>query len=468
MAITDLYLPPRLFEEIGVTKAAKANVDAAEIGSTGLLHYGGVLNEELLPSLRSDRFLRLGVEMLDNDPIVGGLMLAIDNLVRRVSWEFEPADDTPEAARWAEFMDTVIGDMSSSWADTVSSIFSFVPFGWSYHEVVLKQRQGDQSGDGSPTAAASSKYDDRLVGWRKLPIRAQESRTRWKLDDNGGVQGMYQVINYSDERFIPIERALLFRVGSRKESPEPLGILRAMYRSWWFKRRFEELEGVGIERDLAGLPIGEVPADYLSANASPEQKATVTAVKALVTSVRRNSEEGVVWPRAFDERGNKLYELSLLQGSGKRQLDIDAAIARKNMEIAICGLADWLLLGHESVGSKALGTTKVDMFTTALETWTQGMADVITTHATPRLLRLNGVSRDLVPVLRPGRVSQVDIEMFSVAISNLVKTGSMAVDGPLEDWVRSTVGAPAREETIPGMENPDTPDAPTDPTQLKE
>lgn len=445
MALPELYLPPSYFE--GVTKAAPP-ADTSEVGSTGLAHYGGVLVEEMLPSLQGARGTKVFVEMADNDPIMGGVLLAIDNLLRRVTWTWNPASDNSEARRWAEFMESVIHDMSASWADTMSSVFSFVPFGWSYHEIVLKRRNGQQPD--TPGAAASSRYTDNLVGWRKLPIRAQETRDRWEMDPNGGVQGMWQNVNYTERRLIPIQRALLFRAGSRKDSPEPKGILRNAYRPWWFKRRFEELEGIGIERDLAGLPVGEVPAEFLASTATAEQKRTVDAVRTLITNVRRNAQEGVVWPRSVDEHGHEMYKLSLLHSDGKRQLDIDKAVGRKNMEMAVTALADWVLLGHEAVGSKALGSTKVDMFTTACETWTQAAAGVINAHAAPRLLALNGVGRDLVPELVPGRVSQVDIEMFCNALGTLVKNAVVTSDPALEDWVRETVGAPPREEATPG------------------
>lgn len=461
MPPTDLYLPRAVLEELGATNGngtphlvskAVGSVDVAEVGGTGLQHYGGVLNEEYLPSLMGDRYLRVALEMV-HDPILGGVLMAIDNLLRRVSWEFQPADDSGEAARWAEFMNEAMDDMSASWADTISSVFSFVPFGWSYHEIVYKRRQGPQEDTGAPNAPASSKFSDGLVGWRKLPIRSQESRRRWEIDPNGGIQGMWQEVTQGNlgtsEVLIPIRKGLLFRVGSRKDSPEPFGVLRTAYRPWWFKRRFEELEGIGIERDLAGVPIGGVPAEFLAQDADAKQKASVAAFREIVTNLRRNSSEGVVWPRAYDANGNPLFTLELLSATGKRQLSIEDAIGRKNMEMAISSLADWLLLGHEAVGSKALGSSKIDLFTTAMETWTNAVGDIFDAHATPRLLRLNGVGRDLAPHLQPGRVSQVDVEMFANAIGKLVQTMAITPDGPLEDWVRATVGAPAREEVDP-------------------
>ena len=70
---------------------------------------------------------------------------------------------------------------------------------------------------------------------------------------------------------IPIDKALLFRTKSRKDNPEGRSILRNAYRSWYFKRRIQEVEGIGIERDLAGLPVMYAPADLDIWNPDDEQ-----------------------------------------------------------------------------------------------------------------------------------------------------------------------------------------------------
>ena len=41
---------------------------------------------------------------------------------------------------------------------------------------------------------------------------------------------------------IPISKAMLFRTESAKDNPEGRSILRNAYRSWYFKRRIQEIE----------------------------------------------------------------------------------------------------------------------------------------------------------------------------------------------------------------------------------
>lgn len=435
-----LYLPETVRKANG-----KPAVDLTEVGGTGLRHFGGVLAEEYVPALQGDKAIEVYREMSDNDPIVGGTLLAIDNLIRQVEWVFEPASPDREDQRWAQFMQSVIDDMSDSWSDTVSAIFSMLPYGWSYVEEVYKYRRGD-----SDDPRYKSDHDDGLVGWRKLPLRSQDSRVRWEFDDNGGVQGMVQMVQgqglMAGERPIPIKKAMLFRTTSAKSSPEGRSILRTAYRPWYYKRRMEEFEGIGIERDLAGLPMAWVPPSMLTNSATPEEKLALRAIQELTQRVRRNSEEGIVFPLAYDEKGHKTYDFTLLSSGSKRQFDIDTSLKRKSQEIAICTLADWLLLGHDAVGSRALASPKIDVFTTALETWTKGVGSVFDAHGTPRLLRLNGVRRPKPPKLVPAKVEQVDLNEFATVISTLLSSQAVTGDIDLEDWVRTKIGAPPRRE----------------------
>ena len=69
-----------------------------------------------------------------------------------------------QAVSYAEFVASCMQDMSQSWDDTLSSIMSFLTYGFSVHEIVYKRREGHEG-------ESSSKFNDGLIGWRKLPIR---------------------------------------------------------------------------------------------------------------------------------------------------------------------------------------------------------------------------------------------------------------------------------------------------------
>jgi len=314
-------------------------------------------------------------------------------------------------------------------------------FGFSYHEIVYKVREGDNE-----NPQRKSKFNDGRIGWRKMPIRAQETLFRWMIDEDGGIQGMVQVDPSSGgTHYIPIEKSLLIRTSSQKNNPEGRSILRNAYRSWYFKRRIEEIEAIGIERDLAGLPVAYVPPEFLSSTATAEQASVLATIQNIVTSIKRNEQEGIVMPSMYDDQGHKVFDLVLLSSGGSRQFDTDKIIQRYDQRIAMSILSDFILLGSDRVGSYALGTSKMDLWSMAVDSIAKNIAEVINQHAIPRLLKLNGMDIARAPYLTYGEVSHVDLNEIAGFVGNLVQTGAIVPDPKLEEYLRDLAGLPPAE-----------------------
>lgn len=382
--------------------------------------------------------------MRDNDPIAGAILFAVDMLVRAVEWRSLPAEETPAAEKWSTHLDECLHDMSDGLDSTLSSILSMLPFGFSVHEIVYKERLGENVDE----PEKHSKYDDGLIGWRKFAIRGQDTIQRWLFDEHGGIQGIAQAGPPDwKERQIPIQKLLLFRPSAYKNNPEGRSILRNAYRPWYFKKRIENIEGIGIERDLAGIPIGWVPPEWLDENATDEQKATVAAIEKIVKNIKRDEQEGIIFPLQMDEKGHKLFDLTLLTTGGKRQFNTDAIIGRYDQRIALTVLADFILLGHEKVGSFNLGVTKVDLFSAALGAWLDAIAEVVNMHAIPRLMRLNGCPPELYPRLEHADVQRIDLEVLGTFIEKLAKAGApLFPDQGLENHLRLLANLPEQTD----------------------
>ena len=205
-----------------------------EVGSTGLPTHSGKIFEEFLPELKGKRAFKAYREMRDNDSTVGAILFAVDMLIRQVEWTMVPASETPLDQEFADFMWSVLNDMSTTWEDTLSEILSMLVFGFSAHEIVYKRRLGED-------AEVRSKFDDGRIGWRKLPIRAQETVDKWVFADDGGIDGFDQVAPPSYQRvFIPIEKSLLFRTSTHKGNPEGRSILRNAWRAYTLKKQIED------------------------------------------------------------------------------------------------------------------------------------------------------------------------------------------------------------------------------------
>jgi len=407
-----------------------------EMGVTGLRREGGVVRDEYLRELAGDRWLSTVREMC-NDPTVGAILFAIEMLLRRVPINVQQADDSQGARAAAQFVEECLGDMSLDWRDILAEILTMLPYGWAYMEIVYKRRGGDVD-----DPEQRSKYGDGRVGWRKWSIRGQETRDRWQFDESGGIQGMWQRLDGGKEILIPIEKAMLFRTSPRKGNPEGRSVLRTSYRAWWFKRNIESIEGIGVERDLAGLPVAKVPPSVLNA-ATDSERMQLASIKEIVTNIRRDEQEGVIWPLVYDEAGHELYQLQLLSSGGERNFDTSAIIQRYERRIAMTVLADFIMLGHEAVGSYALSATKSSMFKSALEAWLESIAGVINTHAIPRLLRLNGMDVQVAPRVQFGAVGSVDMDTVIQFVGSMAAAGMGFFPSPeLENKLRGDVGLP--------------------------
>jgi hypothetical protein len=418
-----------------------------ELGQTGLRRWGGYVDEEFLPQLRGRKSIQIYKEMSENDPMVGSLLWAIDKLIRGVTWRVDSASSSPEDQLAAQFVEECMDDMSHTWDDLVSEILSMLVYGWSWHEVVYKRRGGNVR-----NPSLRSKYDDGMIGWRKMPIRSQETLLEWEFDDDGGVQSMIQLAPPDYKKAtIPIAKSLLFRTALHKSNPEGRSILRTAYRPWYFKKRIEEIEAIGIERDLAGLPMATIPAEFLSAAPGTKEWKTAEAFKKMVRSVRRDEMEGLVIPQAYDEETqNPLYSFELLSSGGARNFNTDQIIQRYEQRILMTVLADFILVGHQDTGSYALHTDKTGIFRSSLNSFAVAIANVLNRYELPRLFALNGWNLRALPEIKPSDVDAPDLTELGGFIGAMTQAGMTFFPDPeLEEFIRSAAKLPQKsEETI--------------------
>ena len=426
-----------------------------EIGRIGQYRYyspgsPSIFFEEFLPELRGIRGVQAYLEMANNDATVGAILYAIEMLMRQCEFHVEPASDSAKDKEAAEFVESCMDDMDRTWADTLSEILSFLTYGWSYHEIVYKRRVGRTS---SPIT--NSKYSDGLIGWRKLPIRSQDTLYGWEYkDDTDELLGMTQMPPPNFGLItIPIEKALHFRTRSKKDNPEGRSILRTAYRAYYFKKRLEEIEGYGIERDLAGFPVLYAPPDLPIWDDDPEMKQTLAKAESIVSSIRRDAREGLVLPGGQDG-----WKLELITAGSRRQFDTNAIIDRYDKRIATSVLADFVMLGQQQVGSFALADSKTKIFALAIGTYLDCICEVFNNQGIPRLIDINGEHFKGItdyPKMQHGDIEDTDLTAFSAFVKEMVGSGVLQPDEALEDEVRRVGNLPERMPGTPAAGSPE-------------
>lgn len=409
--------------------------DLKELGRAGLSRWGGHVNEEFLPELSGIKGVRVYQEMSDNDSTVGAILFAIKMLIRQASWSVQAAGTDKKDVEAAEFVESCLHDMTETWTNTVAEILSFLTYGWSVHEICYKRRMGRKK-----DPRLDSKFDDGLIGWLKLPIRAQESLYEWEFDSTDNLTAFIQMPapDYHIIR-IPAEKILLFRTESRKGNPEGRSILRNAYHDWFFKKRIAELEGIGIERELAGYPVLISPEGVNIW--SPENAGLLAMCNDFISNIRRDSMEGLTLPFG--------WELKLLNTGGARQIDVSEAIKRYDISISRTVLADFIFLGSSNVGSWALSSDKTALFSVAIGSFLDIICETFNRHAIPALIDINGGHFSGIsgyPTLIHGDIETQNLTELGTFLKEMTGIGLITPDEQLEDYLREQSSLPPRIE----------------------
>lgn len=442
-----------------------------DYGSYGLRQYSGWIREEFLPQLTGRQAVTVYREMLDNSSTVGSMVFAIQQAMRHVEWRVESPTDknNKEGDQWTEFADSLRLDMSHTWEDFIAEALSMLGYGFSVHEIVYKKRlgrnpsnlggstQSDMSGP-NKDELPSSKFEDGRIGWRRLPIRGQDTILKWFFDENGQIRGTTQQPWVGTLIDIPIEKLLLFRPTAHKNNPEGRSILRSAYRPWYFMKRLEEMEGILFER-MAGFPVMFVPNQLMetamgTGPLAAQAAMTLAAYKKIVTNTRIDEQMGLILPSdCYSDADGKVstvkqYDFQLLTpGSGGKSKgagsDIDKSITRYKIDILMTTLCDFIMMGHEVRGTNNLGTMKVDMFYSAIEGWLSAITEVLNRYALPRIWQLNGFDHATMPQFRPDMPQRLDLDGLGAFIANLATAGmALFPDEELEAYLRDAGGLP--------------------------
>lgn len=409
-----------------------------ELGKVGQYRMNGTFYEEFLTELLGKKGVEVYKEMSNNDEMVYAILFAFEMLMRNCKFTVEPASDNKGDKEAAEFVESCMHDMKNPWQDVLSEILSFITYGWSYHEILYKVRNGR-----TKSARTSSKYDDMLIGWADLPIRSQDTLFAWDYDEKtDDLLGMIQSAPPMYEQVqIPAWKALHFRTTKRKDNPEGRSILRGAYRSWYNKKRIQEIEGIGIERGLAGFPVLYGAEGYDLWAEDPDMQTVLSRLESIVTNVKMDAQAGLVLPYGF--------KLAFEGPASKSSFDTNQVIERYDKRIATTVMADFILLGQQAVGSFALSSNKTKMFSLAVGSFLDTICEVFNNQAIPRLIDINKEHfKDITdyPKMVHSDIEEPDLEKIITFVEKGIACGAIFPDEGIDDYLRRIGHLPERKE----------------------
>lgn len=439
---------------------APPRVRFGEVGYLGLRATAKRVLEEANVKLRFPYWLR-EVEEMRKDPSVAVAIQLYRMMIGRVKWRVEPpVGATDKQKERAKAVQSMMDDMEHSWSSFINEVTTMIEYGFCINEKVYKRRTKE-----------TSKYNDNLVGWKKLPIRSQSTVRGWKFAPDGrGVEGVYQsLFNLTNMGVladdnpslvsmgvsgsvieIPRNKFLLFNCDTRNGNPEGHAPLKSSWLSYQYKKAVQEQEFSGLTRELGGIPVASIPARYMSPDASPEEKAIYDYYMAVVRNIHHNQQSGLVMPSETDPDSKQpLFKFELLKSQGSKAYDTSAIIARYDSQILISMFADLLQLGNNSMGSFALASSKSNLIAMAIEYRLKEIRDVLNFDLIPQTFRLNGWDDKDYPTFEFGDLDEVDIGEFASAIQRLSATNSIEKDRSFYNLTRTKVGLQAYPEDDP-------------------
>lgn len=377
--------------------------------------------------LRGARGVAAFNEMRRNSAVAGAVLMAIKLTLRKVVFSLVGEEGDPRLELLRECQD----DMSHSWNDYISNVLTMLPFGWSYLESVYKRRLG-------PERDPPSQFDDGRIGWRKFLLIEHDTLHEWAYDADGSLRGLWQQISGRPRAFVPIEKSTLYRAEVEGGNPEGVSLLRHSWWSWYFAKRLMEIEAIGVERNLAGLPVLTPP----EGTQLEEGSADRAAAEQLLRRVRNDEAAGVLVPPGWT------FALAGVSGAPAIGPTTDTIISRYENRIALSVMAQFLFLGLSNTGSFSLSQTHAQLFNAAVDAIAEIIADTFTRYEIPRTLRLNGM-----PPADPPRLTHEPIKANALAeiaqfIGNLGAAGYIRPTVELEQWLLGLADAPLLPDEV--------------------
>ncbi|QDP66584.1 MAG: putative portal protein [Prokaryotic dsDNA virus sp.] len=429
-------------------ESATSRMNLSQVGYTGLKEVSGYIFEDAKVELRYPYAGETYRKMM-LDPTIASVTNFIKLMITKAEWAASyPEDASEEVKEAAEFLGYCMSNMvDQTWREFISQVVDYIFYGFQINEKVY-------------TRVTSGEWAGKIK-WKHLPSRPQDTLTGWGISKDGLVQYVKQnpsrlgVSAPEGEVKIPRKKFLHFKHHPRSSNPEGTAGLRGCYLPWKEKTLANELELVGLTKDLAGIVNIGVDAEYLAKAAlnpaGPEAR-NIEQMKKDAANLSAGSQSFVITPIAYSESGKDLFnfELTGVQGSGK-QFSTDTVIRRKQNEMLTVFLADVLKIGQDSAGSYALSDSKNNILALALEGYLKTISDVINRDLVPQTLAMNGwkFSAEEMPKITFGDIEDRDLDVLSKYLQRVAATGLIFKDKKLDAAIRKAANLPEADYDDP-------------------
>ena len=416
------------------------------VGVPGTAIYGGYLQEIEKSSLlvsREERY-RSYSEMLANSSIVAAGTRLYLSIVSKAKWSFRPSESDING-KFADLTEAIFTeDPTTPWHRIIRRAAMYRFYGFSVQEWTARHR------------------DDGVITFDDIAPRPQVTISQWDSDTDGTIHGMIQD-SPQDVRsiYIPRSKCLYLVDDTLNDSPEGLGLFRHLISLSKRLKRYEQLEGLGFETDLRGIPIGRGPFTELqkmvtSGEITNAQRLELEApLREFAENHIRSDKLSMLLDSAVYESQDDAsspssqlqWDIDILKGGSTSFAENAAAIERINREMARVLGVEQLMLGSDSTGSFALSRDKTSTFLSLIDSGLTEIRETVDADLLTPIWNLNGWPQEMRPTIHTDTAQQSSIEQITTALRDMATAGVLLdPDDPIIDDIRDMMGVSKRPD----------------------
>jgi len=413
----------------------------------------GRIYEEANQAFRMPARIKVVDEMRLSPPVAIG-MNAIRMLMNRAEMYVEPFDDSPKHRERAKFLHSCLHDMEDTFQQTLQNTFPVLEYGFHISEKIYRRR----------LRSNGSKYNDGLVGIKALRTRPQATIEKWNFSEDGreligvsqslaNLENGYRFSNLMDENGlikIPREKFILFNVDPTNGNPEGNSILKAAYLAYKQLTLLTDNMMTGVAKDTQGLPLLEIPPQYMAPDASDDQKAMYEVCRKIVDDLASGQQRGIVFPMAYDpDTKGKLFNVSLLESKGGKAYNVLEIIKTLQANILSVLSCDAVKMGSDTAGSLSLQDGDTNLLAMAVSYRLGEIANALNKDLVQQLWSLNGWDLAELPQIKFKDVSSTSLEEFSKFVQRVFSVGGIEVTRDVLNKIREIGGFKLLDENAP-------------------
>jgi hypothetical protein len=462
--------------------------DLQELGAPGTRIFGGFIStEEYVPELTGVRGLDVFERMRRSDGMVAAALRGIKLPLLSAEWDIVAASEDPLDLEIADFVRKNLFERLA-WQEHLREVLTFLDFGFSVFEKVwdvvdvvdaaAQQYHQQWALDMEKNARDIYEFSGRRVRvptqslarysiatrqqivLKKIAPRLQRTIWRWNTDDHGDVVTVDQQKWLNSEfslQTIPMDKLLVFT--NEKEGGNYLGrsILRPAYKHWFIKDQLYRIQAIAAERHGVGIPVMAMPADK-------SDEKNISRAEDILAGIRANERGYVVELFGYKFR---------VEGTGSSAvMDLDPMIKHHDFMISVSVLAQFLTLGSQEQGARALAQDLTALFLMTEEALGAQVADIHNRHLIPELVNYNYAGITKYPRLTVSSIESRNVVALLSSIAQATAGKLLTPDLELENLLRKWIGAkpldsktvlPAADPNDPSsmVDDPSKPPAPT-------